>query len=153
MDIEDIKQVLEDRMAKIMLMAKNAHMEVNDPIKHHHALGVLEAIEGSVNGEQKFLENLLEKLGQSMAKMVDIEGRQILEGEDYYEFDETILSEDTFDEMSHFISDEDDTFECESCGETFDSDYDGKYIFINGVHYCEECCYEFKRYYPVSYDE
>lgn len=61
MNIEEVKQELETRLAKIMVIDKEYKAQLNDPILSKHAQGYIDAISGT-RGEQKFLEKMIDML-------------------------------------------------------------------------------------------
>lgn len=58
---EEIKQLVENRLAQLLVRIKQKEEDVRSPLLKHHAEGYLEAVVGTF-GEQKFLEDLLNRL-------------------------------------------------------------------------------------------
>jgi len=61
MNTEEVRQAIEDRLAKIMSISKMQKSLLNDVILGKHAQGVIDAIEGT-QGEQQFLEKLINEM-------------------------------------------------------------------------------------------
>ena len=60
-NMEEIKQMIECRLARVLAIAKAEEANRNDVVIGKHAQGVVDAICGT-EGEQKFLEKLLDAL-------------------------------------------------------------------------------------------
>lgn len=61
MNNEEVRQIIEDRLAKVIAKAKAQEEIKNDVILGKHAQGMIDAMTG-IGGEQQFLEKLLEEL-------------------------------------------------------------------------------------------
>lgn len=66
-------------------------------------------------------------------------GNLIYKGESYCAINGMILSEESLEDVSSYLHEHGESFECAGCGVEYGDDYDEKYYEINGEMFCINC--------------